>query len=680
MKSEEEKKKDASTKQEHHGSGDNIAGDKNVYLPDEKIYPKFLTSNFPTFNSDNFVGRKSTLEKLHDLLEEGKKTLLLNGLGGIGKTSVAQMYCHTHEAHYDHFLWLSLTDSFENALTLATGLHQTLGIASTDEPKQIIANIFRTLNIISGNNLLIIDNADDSLKLYTDHLPPTWKVLVTSREKMDDRFTEYPLGVLDFEEAKLLFAQYFTKTTFTDEELKALCEEIGYHTLTLELLAKTLQESLELQTITELTQYLQDNRLDAEELQEEVFTQHSKEEREIYTHLIQAFTLAGLEEEEKWLLLQFAVLPPIAHEGKDFLSWIQKEDTRAYGNLLKKLTKKGWIERKNNSFGMHRLTQRLIRYQVEVSYENCKGLVDTFEGLLELDQSKDNPIDKFKWINYGVSLCSNIKENHMQIADLNNWTARSFWDRGNYLQSEMHLQKALFIAQKLNYSDSINEFNNNLGILYRNMGRYEDAAKLLKIALEDDLKNLGEEHPNVAVRQSNLANIYGSMGRYKEAIDLLDTALNFAKKNLGEGHPDVATRQSNLAIVYRKMGRYEDASNLLGMALASNLKNFGKGHPSVATNQSNLAVVFQKMGRYENAADLLENAIEFAKKNLGKSHPILATYLNNLAHVFLSTKEYQKAINHFEQAYSISLKIMGEEHPNTKRIKDDIENTKSLLK
>ncbi|MFK8006570.1 MAG: NB-ARC domain-containing protein, partial [Saprospiraceae bacterium] len=402
MKSEEEKKKESSTNQEHHSTGDNVAGDKHEHHYGEKKYPKHLSAQYPTFNPEKFVGRTKALQQLHLSLQSGNKTLLLNGLGGIGKTSVARMYCHLHEADYDHFVWLNQADDFETACTNALGLQKNLGITLTDNPQQTIQNIFHVLNTIEGNNLLVLDNADRSLHTYTDQLPKTWKTLVTSREKMDDRFTEHRLDTLDIKEAKLLFKQYFTKASFSDTELQKLCDEIGYHTLTLELLAKTLQESWKLQTITDLLTYLQNNRLDADALQEEVSTNHSKVEVEIYAHLLQAFDLAELGEEERWLLLQFAVLPPIAHEAKDFLSWIQKEDTTTYSKLLKKLHKKGWLERKKNTFAMHRMIQSLIRHQEKPTYKNCQGLVDTFTDLLYLDQSKDNPIDKFQWIEYGM--------------------------------------------------------------------------------------------------------------------------------------------------------------------------------------------------------------------------------------------------------------------------------------
>ena len=141
---------------------------------------------FPKFNSKYFIGRKKPLQDLHQNLQSNQATLLINGLGGIGKTSLAQKYCHEHQNDYDHFVWISQTDTFENACLAAIGLQKNLGIKPTDNPEQTIQLLFNELKQISGNNLLILDNADNSLQPYVDYLPTTWKILITSREKMDE--------------------------------------------------------------------------------------------------------------------------------------------------------------------------------------------------------------------------------------------------------------------------------------------------------------------------------------------------------------------------------------------------------------------------------------------------------------------------------------------------------------
>jgi tetratricopeptide (TPR) repeat protein len=630
--------------QNHEGSGDNIGRDKNIHhhYNGEKSYPKHL-STFPKMNISKFVGREKPLKDLHQNLQNNQATLLINGLGGIGKTSLAQKYCDEHQNHYDHFVWISQIDTFENACLSAIVLQKNLKIKPLEKPEQTIQLIFNELKQINGNNLLIIDNADKTLQPYVDYLPKeNWKILVTSREKMDDRFTEQRLGILDFAEAKALFIQYFTKNTFTDSELKTLCETVGFHTLTLELLAKTLAKGIKPLTLPQVVEYLNTEQLEHKDLQKKIKIAHSNhKEVKSYTHLLRAFSLAKLNENELWLLLQFSVMPLIPHDGMTFIKWLQlnTEDRETeIIETLEDLSQKGWLDRTETNFSMHRMIQTLIRYQVKPTYENCKGLVDTFYDLLKIDEAKDNPIDKFQWIEYGVTLCDNIRDNVERVGRLNNWTARAFKGRGNYDEAEKYYLQAIAIAEAMQDQTNLNAYNNNL------------------------------------------ANVYGDLGRYSEAANLLEIALQAAKNNFGENHPTVATRQSNLANIYQNLGRHEEAVNLLEITLQADLNNFGENHPTVAASQSNLATVYENLGRYEEAANLLEIALQAAKNNFGENHPTVATRLNNLAIVYFHIKNFEKTIEYLEKAYLIYLNHLGENHPHTENAKIGLDYVKGMEK
>ena len=70
--------------------------------------------------------------------------------------------------------------------------------------------------------------------------------------------------------------------------------------------------------------------------------------------------------------------------------------------------------------------------------------------------------------------------------------------------------------------------------------------------MPSDIKNFGEEHPTVAIRQSNLALVYRDLGKYEEAIKLSETAhLNF-RTLLGENHPKTITAKENFEYIKRE--------------------------------------------------------------------------------------------------------------------------------
>jgi signal recognition particle GTPase len=56
---------------------------------------RFLTHSF-THSLTLFVGRVADLQMLKDNLQAGKRTVLVNGVGGVGKTTLAQKYVHDY--------------------------------------------------------------------------------------------------------------------------------------------------------------------------------------------------------------------------------------------------------------------------------------------------------------------------------------------------------------------------------------------------------------------------------------------------------------------------------------------------------------------------------------------------------------------------------------------------------
>ena len=77
-------------------------GDKiqHNYHPKETKIPKELTAKIPRTPQDKIVGRDGELDELHRRLFDNKQVVLVNGLGGIGKTTLAQVYISRYWDEY----------------------------------------------------------------------------------------------------------------------------------------------------------------------------------------------------------------------------------------------------------------------------------------------------------------------------------------------------------------------------------------------------------------------------------------------------------------------------------------------------------------------------------------------------------------------------------------------------
>ena len=649
---------------------------KIIQQPTSQVIPKRL-NKLPK-SIDEFIGREDELKDLEKLLQGEKPVLLLNGIGGIGKTTLAKKYLHSHYDYYDHIAWVSVLqegsseeEGFQSAAEALAGdpkLFNNLGIPfDLEESDQArIKRVLETFEQLPGKNLLIIDNAGFSLKDIRSQLPkpPEWHVLVTSRKKVPGLYPK-PIDELPPAKALELFYAHYPQGLQVEEEIKSLLEYIGYHTLTIELFAKTCRKSPSVNP-TLILDKLKGKKF--EELSRKVWVAHSDREVEVYGYLLAIFELADSElgPKEVEILTQLSVLPSEAYSWEFLLEvfQIEKQAQEAFETALIGLIEKGWVAGEG-TYKVHQLIQEIIRYKFSPTEENCDNIIQGASSLLEIDYSKDNPIEKFPLIIYGEAILSHINNDGEHISILKNNLALVYKDLGRYEEAAGLLEAALASDQK-NFGPDHPEVaikSSNLATVYKDLGRYEEAAGLLEAALASDQKNFGPDHPTVAIRSSNLALVYRDLGRYEEAAGLLEAALASDQKNFGPDHPTVARRSSNLALVYRDLGRYEEAAGLLEAALASDQKNFGPDHPTVVRSSSNLALVYQALGRYEEAAGLLEAALASDQKNFGPDHPKVAIRSSNLATVYRALGRYEEATGLLEAALASAQKNFGPDHP-----------------
>ncbi|MEO6039536.1 MAG: toll/interleukin-1 receptor domain-containing protein, partial [Saprospiraceae bacterium] len=215
----------------------------------------------------HFTGREADLTALHESLAgPGKSCLLLTcGTGGIGKTTLATAYYSQYGDQDRHCAWVECPT--ENALNgLVDSALGTLfkspdagrdfpsdrlqrfrqegpePIRSEESPQKRFQRIRQGLAGLEGPNLLIIDNANDPesiREIYPELVLPNWSVLVTTRAELPE-FPHRNVYSLPKDEARNYFCSLYAPAVREPELLDELLERTGCHTLTLEVLAKTL--------------------------------------------------------------------------------------------------------------------------------------------------------------------------------------------------------------------------------------------------------------------------------------------------------------------------------------------------------------------------------------------------------------------------------------------------------
>jgi tetratricopeptide (TPR) repeat protein len=206
---------------------------------------------------------------------------------------------------------------------------------------------------------------------------------------------------------------------------------------------------------------------------------------------------------------------------------------------------------------------------------------------------------------------------------------------------------------------------NGLALVLKDQGKYGEAEILHRRALEGYEKELGEQHPDTLASVNNLASVLYAQGKYSEAEALIRWALEKHVKELGEQHPSSLTSMNNLASVLQAQEKYSEAETLGRRALERREKKLGEQHPDTLTSVNNLSAVLRAQGKYSEAETLSRRALEGYEKELGKQHPATLIVMGNLAKVLQQSGELCEAEILTRRVLEYFEKELGEQHPHT---------------
>ncbi len=638
--------------------------------------PKILTA-FPTVHPDDLVGRKKDLAKLTALLAEKGKVVLVNGMGGIGKTSLAAAYVTQEFEKYKHIVWISnnsadIADDILQSRDLLQSLDLKTLTGDREENRGAVLHKLRSID--ERPKLFVIDNADAEIERRLLQLPsqPNWHVLITSREEIAGTYL-MPLDFLQPSDAVLLFKKHCSRIE-DEDEVNQIVEAVDYHTLTIEILARTAQ--LQRTKLDELLSAIRNDVL------ANVKTAHSNQAKieRVRTYLETIFDFSGLSDNELWLLRQFVALPPEFQAYELLVELIEPEQSdraEIFSELLENLAGKGWLllDAERDSFKMHRVVREAIQAKLQITPQDIESLLTNVTRKLRVDQTRDNPVDKFAWIPYGEAIEAIVGYFEVQsVSLLINSLGWVLQDIGDYGRAKQMLVRVLKFAERNFGQDDPRTATccSNLGVLLRELAEYVKAKEMHERALDCRVQHLGADHPTTAINYSNLGLVLQALGQNEKAKELFERDLAISLKHYGAGHPNTIKSYNNLGSVLQDIGQYVEAKELLERAQISAEKHFGAYHPTTAVSYSNLGLLLKELGDYGAAKDLIERTIASDAKNFGADHPTTVRNYSNLGTILNSMGDICGAKDYYERALATCEKIFNSEHPTTALISSNL--------
>src|SRR5215471_11898790 len=174
---------------------------------------------------------------------------------------------------------------------------------------------------------------------------------------------------------------------------------------------------------------------------------------------------------------------------------------------------------------------------------------------------------------------------------------------GEYDRAERHLREALAIACT-EFGDGCEAAAgacNELGMLYKYFGRFEESIQLYKHALEILAEAHGEDSPQVGIIYHNLGGILFAKGDSASAESFARRSWEISRKHWGEEDIRTVADAVAHAAILDGLKRYAESETIYRRALRIYQTTLGTQHSEVAAVLHNLAAVLAACNRFEES-------------------------------------------------------------------------------
>jgi tetratricopeptide (TPR) repeat protein len=631
----------------------------------------------------SFTGRADELDRLDAILMHDKPAAVtqvsvgraaVQGMGGVGKTSLAIEYAHRFRGLYAGVCWCP-AETRTGLLSALAGLAVTLGAATAEEAdvEKAAKAALRRLAEQRATWLIVYDNVPEP-KDIAELLPsPGARVLITSRfSDWSELATEVSLDVLPHAEA----VNFLQSRTDRSDPVGAntLAEALGFLPLALDHAAA----------------YCKRTQMQFGDYAEKATSLINAAPRGVgYPRSVAATFDLAITQAVTQCPAAEALMAYLAHCAPERIPMTlvegavedEAERWEALAALAEvSLVKPDPFDDATPAMTVHRLVLTVARARSEAN-GSARGAVGQLIARLLASYPGDGYSNPQSW-----PLCAKLTPHLLawrgpedaSVSELLGRAGTHFLGRAAYSQAAPLLRDALTMGEKvLGPEHPLTATNlNNLGRLLYDQGDLSGARPLYERALAIHEKVLGPEHPLTAGCLNNLALLLRGQSDFAGAQQLFERVLAIGEKSLGPEHRLTAMSLNNLALALRDRGDFAGARQLFERALAIGEKSLGPEHRLTATSLNNLAAVLCDQGDLAGARALHERALAVHEKVFGPEHPATANSLNNLAFLLQAQGDLAGARPLYERALAIREKVLGPEHPDTA---NSLSNLASLL-
>lgn len=497
---------------------------------EQKKIPKMMTpdpipySHYISQNNENLI-----LERLKKV-----KRVFLQGIGGIGKTTLAKRIYELSKNMYEHLGWIEFKENWKTSLVegLFTSCFQFEENISLDAKYNKIVEFLTNLGEQEKNTLIVIDNFNVSEEGTLNEilrLPIT--ILITTRCNFSTLQFGYKLESLDEFHGKQLFLQNYTTPemlTFSDNRyIEEIVKESHGYPLAIELIAKAISyRNIEIAKFLEKLR-LKEYRIESFDLSADSDWNNLNNEK-IVEQLSKVYQLSELSLEEKQIIKIISILPANSVISNKDLQKYVPFDCRNAQNCL---TYRGWITQYQNGFSMHEVVCDSVYKYNSISYDECELLLFELEKATNISRDT-NVIHVLKYAKYAYNVIHIMRENlefcrHLFLKE----AALIFKETGNYGQAKEMLDIFIKAYDETRMEDKIilAEAYNNYSKIFSIEGDIDNALEKALYAekLIDEIPACSDKDYFLKkmVIKKTVAMDYAHYKQYQKALDKMKEAI-----------------------------------------------------------------------------------------------------------------------------------------------------------
>ncbi len=553
------------------------------FIKEKDFILKILEPNYinrcPYYVSKNLIGREDYLEDLSKCLDSNKIVYLESGIPGIGKTTLAKAFINDEKYYnkWDNIAWITVSNNIlENFIDQFSKSDNFFDYKTDHDISTNFKFLYRELQKVKGNNLIIIDNAnkhDELLEFLNKIKNINWKILLVGQVSTEN-FYSINLPPINQSSAIELFYKHYKKEK-NDRMLVFILQLINNHTFLVELIAKVANSNSNI-NILKLYEILRKAKLKPQfivpvkEFKKNISEELMNIERELYKFVAEIYELENFTAEEIMYLRYFTVLPPYEIPENLLISFLGiNENSKSQFNFtLSCLVKKGWLHNNYDSYSIHFLIQPVLFKILSPSSENCTPLIDFFNNHIDFS-SENQLLQKKIYLTYAESVVYSLFDNSEKLIELTEKLAVFYLKLENY-QTCLEYNLLALTMKEIVFHENLEilaDSYNEISILYGLLGNYELDLQYAFKALELRKKIYKSEHLKLAESYNNIAITLRNKNEYKQAVDFHIKDILISELNLSRNDYSIANSYYETAVTFYYLKNFNSAKNYIDKAV-----------------------------------------------------------------------------------------------------------------